>query len=191
MPNSGEAFPLTNDEVRRRRLEQLALAQADDERVDTGLKLIAATADVSAANLDHIIKRRKQAKRDDGSQPLVSMGDALARKIEAAMGLMPGWLDWPFLNVPYEAVAKLGLTGRTLLEGAMTAALRDMEKQDVVRRVDKKAVSNATVEKHFPELDKEKAHEAHAKAAKSSAARVLPGPKLRQQRLFNEGESNE
>lgn len=181
MPDSGEAFPLTNDEVRRRRLKQLV------SLTPGGIAVIAEKAKVSAQNLDHILKRRRQKARADGSQPLVMMGDKLARDIEQAFGLSAGWLDWPFVHVDYDAFAALGASGRALVQGQMIAAVKEAAKlPDVVHQADRKPVTNEKVEEHFPSLTEDEIKSAHARAHKRPA-RVVVDPKspaLRQRPLI-------
>ena len=178
--------PFRNDEVRRARLIQLAAL------VEGGLGAIAAAAGVSAANLDHIVKRRRQAKRADGSQPLAMVGDKLARTIEAAYKLTPGWLDWPFLEVDFEAVAKLSPSQFALLQGRLIEALRAAAAPPpaiLKQATDRKAISDKQLEKHLPALDKAAAKAAHAKAERKTSTAVDPAnPALRQRPLFGEKE---
>lgn len=184
MPNTGEAFPLTNDEVRRRRLLQLVSITPG------GLAAIAKGGEVcSVQNLDHILKRRRQTARKDGSQPLVMMGDKLARDIEQAMGLAPGWMDWPFFNVDYEAFATLGVTGRAVVEGRMIAAVEDALKLPaIMQSADRKPVTDQTVESHLPQLSQQEVKSAHAKAERRSRMAVVDpaDPRLKQRPLLPE-----
>lgn len=111
---------LTNAEVRRRRLLQLS------EQVEGGLVGIARLAEVSAQNLDHIIKRRKQGTiRADGSQPAAAMGDKLARTIEAKVGLTVGWLDWPFPHVDFDAFAQLSAERVVMVQQRLSDAVKE------------------------------------------------------------------
>jgi hypothetical protein len=183
MEDLEEAGSLTNAEVRRRRLMQLAA------EVDGGLKAIAAAAEVSAQNLDHIIKRRRQSKpRADGSQPLVAMGDQLARDIERAAGKPPGWLDWPFEHVPFEAFAALNQFQQAAVEGQMMAAIKEAKGSKKMPAGTLKApVSNKKVEKHFGVLSKEDIKAAHERAHRASRVVVDPdSPELRQRSLLDD-----
>lgn len=111
---------LTNAEVRRRRLVQLS------GQVDGGLPGIAKLAGVSAQNLDHIIKRRKQGTvRADGSQPAAAMGDKLARTIEMKVGLTDGWLDWPFPHVDFDAFAQLSSEQMVMVQLRLSDAVKE------------------------------------------------------------------
>lgn len=113
-----DLLALTNDEIRRRRLAQLMKV------VD--LAVIAEKAGVSAQNLDHFLKRRKQStERADGSRPVVGMGDKVARQIEEAFGLGAGWLDWPFVAVDFKAWAALDQIQRAYVEGQLEAAIQN------------------------------------------------------------------
>lgn len=113
-------FSFTNDEVRRVRLEQLSTLKG-------GLAAIAEKAGCSAANLDHIIKRRRQGKaRANGEKPPAMLGDRLARDIEKGFGLAPGWMDWPFPEVDFEAVARLTPSQLGILKGRIIEAVKDL-----------------------------------------------------------------
>jgi hypothetical protein len=138
MNGHDDSGPLTNDEVRRRRLAQLA------DEVAGGLKAIAKEAGVSAANLTHILRRRAQGTaRADGSKPPVVMGDKVARQIESAFHLTPGWLDWPFANVDFDTFAALGGTQRLIVQVKMNDAIKEQSsKKSAVRQVDRAPVSN-------------------------------------------------
>lgn len=110
---------LTNAEVRRRRLVQLASHVG-------GLDVIATGAKVSAQNLDHIVKKRRQSKeRADGTKPIIDMGDQLARKIEEAFSLTPGWLDWPFEHVDFDAFAKMNREQMAMVQQRLSDAIRE------------------------------------------------------------------
>lgn len=115
----GDPYPLTNDEVRRRRLVQLSGLIAG------GLVAIAEKAQVSAQNLDHVIKRRRQSgtRRASEDKPLVQLGDKIARRIEAAYGLGEGWFDWPFERVDFASYAALDADQRLIVQGRMIAAI--------------------------------------------------------------------
>lgn len=158
---------LTNDEVRRRRLAQLR------EETPGGLDAIAAAAKVSAQNLDHILKRRLQSKpRADGTRPLVGMGDSVARDIEEGMKLPPGWLDWPFTHVPFEAFLELNAFQRAAVEGQMLAAIKEVRGKKVPAGALKTPVSNKKVEAHYKALPQGAAEAAYRKA--SATTRIRP-----------------
>jgi hypothetical protein len=165
--------PLTNDEVRRRRLAQLA------DEVEGGLKAIAEQAEVSAANLTHILKRRAQGTaRANGHKPPVAMGDKVARQIETALHLAPGWLDWPFANVDFDAFVALGGTQRLIVQVKMNDAIKEQSsKKSMVRQVDRTPVSNKKVEQHLPALSPADAKAAHEKATSGRlrTSVALPG----------------
>jgi len=108
----------TNEEVRRRRLAQLA------EEVG-GLDVVGGAAGVSAQNLDHILKRRKGARRQDGTQKPVGVGDDLARRVERAFGLRLGWMDWPFAVVPFQAWARLKDQDRGFAQAGLLRAIKE------------------------------------------------------------------
>lgn len=138
----------TNDEIRRLRLAQLADSVG-------GMHRVAKKAEVSAQNLDHIVKRRRQSMRADGSKPLVALGDATARKIEAAHGLSPGWLDWPFPEVDFEAFAKLSAMQRANFAGQVMAALRSasqLQVSDALRQAERVPAPDKAVTKAFKKV---------------------------------------
>lgn len=125
MAEADEQDVFTNAEIRRRRLVQLAGLKG-------GIKGVAATAAVSEQNLSHIVKRQPQGTaRADGTRPPVVMGDKLARTIEDAYGLAPGWLDWPFEAADFEVWATLNRYQRAYAEGQIALAIRDAAKQSV------------------------------------------------------------
>jgi len=107
----------TNDEVRRRRLKLLAES--------VGLAEIEKKTGRSAAYLTHIIQRHKGAKKQDGSQSVVNLGDPAARDIETGLELPAGWLDWPLDAVSFKAWARLDKEGRAYVQGKMVGALED------------------------------------------------------------------
>lgn len=160
---------LTNEEVRRRRLAQLI------GLVDGGLDGISAKAKVSARNLDHFLKRRKQSTvRADGSQPVVGLGDKVARQIEEAFSLGAGWLDWPFEGVDFAAYNALDGVQRAIVQGRMIAALEEAAKHQpkVLAPLRRKSVSNEKVEEAFGKLRPDVIKAAHEKAHTRRASKT-------------------
>lgn len=120
MPTEEPIFEDRNAEVRRKRLAFL-IAQVG------GLEVVAAAAAVSGAYLDHILRRRKtsRARESDGQYKTASLGDDVAKRIEEAFGLDPGWLDWPFQAVPFRAWARLEEPDRWFVQAGFLAAIKD------------------------------------------------------------------
>lgn len=176
---------MTANEIRRRRLKQLA---AD---TDGGLAAIAAVADVSARNLDHIVKERKQGtKREKVETPNAAMGEKLARGIEKGMGLPPGWLDWPFEHVDFGEWIALDAYQQAAVQGQLNAAIKEAKSKRIAPAVARSAVPDATVERHLPPLPKNAAKEAAQRANKASQARatVRVTDKLRQRSMFTDND---
>lgn len=114
-----EAVPVdTNDETRRRRLQQLC------DKVG-GLKAVAAAAGTHWQYLDQILKKRLLPKRKDGQRLPAALGDYAARRIEDAFHLTAGWLDWPLESVPFAAWSKLTQADRSYVQGRMLSAIEE------------------------------------------------------------------
>jgi hypothetical protein len=120
-----EAGMDTNDEVRRRRLERLC------RETPGGLTGVAALADVSRASLDQILKRVLLPAREGGVRSPRSLGDLAARKIESALDLAPGWLDWPFDAVDFASYTILTDLDRGAVQARMMAAIEDRLKSPI------------------------------------------------------------
>lgn len=120
LPSEGLQPPSmdTNDEVRRRRLAQLC-------ELAGGMQLVAQAADTHWQYLDQVIKKRLLPARKDGSRVPASLGDDVARRIEAAYGLTSGWLDWPLDAVPFTAWAQLKEPDRLYVQGRMLGAIEE------------------------------------------------------------------
>lgn len=145
----------TNDEVRRARLLQLAAMAG-------GLEEVAVKVGTHRQYLDHIVKKRKLSKpRADGTQSFASLGDDLARKIELAHKLSPGWLDWPFPEVDFDAYFQLTETQRAVVQGRMIGAIQEAQKHasPAMAAVDKKPAPDSKVAKTIKPAPKHK----HAK----------------------------
>jgi hypothetical protein len=115
MPENEKIHADTNEEVRRRRLLQLA------EQVG-GLEVVASVAGLSAQNLDHIVKRRRAS---GGEKKTIAVGDKVARRIELGFKLDPGWMDWPFAAVPFHAWTKLQEQDRGFAQAGLLAAIKE------------------------------------------------------------------
>lgn len=152
---------------------------------------------MSAQNLDHVIKRRRQSgtRRGADDRPLVQLGDKVARQIEAAYDLGEGWFDWPFEGVDFKTFASLNIVQRAIVEGQLIVAIREAAKQQhsqALEPVGRKAVSDRKVEKHLPLLSREEVKAAHEHATRRSRERasVTVTPKLRQRPLVGDPEED-
>ena len=108
---------------RRRKLE--ALAQRFSAK--GGLAHIAATADVSQASLEQIIKGVLLPPKADGTRSPRSLGNSTARQIEAALKLGDGWFDAP------DSAAELAPDARAIAE-MFDALPMDSERAMAVRQ---------------------------------------------------------
>jgi hypothetical protein len=115
MDENEKINPDTNEEVRRRRLMQLA-------DIVGGLETVAAVAGLSEQNLDHIVKRRRAS---GGEKKVIAVGDKVARRIELGFRLDAGWMDWPLAAVPFHAWTRLRDEDRGFAQAGLLAAIKE------------------------------------------------------------------
>jgi hypothetical protein len=172
-PEFGHAVQMdTNEEVRRRRLQQLCEANG-------GVRAVADKADLNWQSLDQVIKGVLLPPKKNGDRSARSLGTDNARTIEAAFSLAPGWLDWPFDHVDFHLWVKLDSFQRAVVEGKMSMVLAEAAEKSVPANVRQKPVADKKVEQHFPALPRSEAKEAYERAYGQAKERSqVPLPEL-------------
>jgi hypothetical protein len=157
-PEFGHAVQMdTNEEVRRRRLQQLCEANG-------GVRAVADKADLNWQSLDQVIKGVRLPAKADGTRSPRALGTDNARTIEAAFSLAPGWLDWPFDHVDFHLWVKLDSFQRAVVQGKMSMVLAEAAEKSVPADVRQQPVGDKKVEQHYPPLPRTEAKAAYERA---------------------------
>jgi hypothetical protein len=157
-PDFGHAVQMdTNEEVRRRRLQQLCEANG-------GVRAVATKAKLNWQSLDQVIKGVLLPAKANGTRSPRALGTDNARTIEAAFSLAPGWLDWPFDHVDFHLWVKLDDFQRAFVEGQISGILREAADKAVPTSVRQQPVADKKVEQHYPPLSRSEAKAAYERA---------------------------
>jgi hypothetical protein len=172
----------TNAEIRRRRLVELCNQEG-------GVRVVADKAKMNWQALDQIIKKVLLPQKADGTRSPRTLGDDTARKLEEVFDLGRGWFDWPFEHVDFRLWESLDENQRAAVQGRLDAAMREVlqkKRPKVLEALNRTAVSDKKVEKHFKPLPSGAAEAARRTASTTAATRPARDPRERELPLHDD-----